>query len=204
MKMNKKLIVATAACAALLIGSISTSLAWLKAEASPVTNTFTSSTIGVNIKEGESLTETSGSYKMVPGWTITKDPMAWVTEGSEDAILFVKVEESSNFDYFMTYQLADGWTVLSSTSDGNNTNSGDENNTYVIYRTVDTSKMGQANAFQILKDDAVTVKGEVTKEDMSGSFSQPTLKFTAYAHQLYKNEDNEAFEAQDAWDNINS
>lgn len=202
MKMNKKLIVATAACAALLVGSISTSLAWLMDDADPVTNTFTPSTIGVEIKEGTELNLTSGEFKMVPGWTITKDPKAWITEGSEDAILFVKVEESANFDKFMTYALATGWTVLESTEAGNNNVFDGAEDTYVIWREVPADQIG--DAFQIIENNNVTVRESITKEDMQTPFVNPELKFTAYAHQLYKNEKSEKFDPQEAWENINS
>ena len=58
------------------------------------------------------LTETEEEYKMVPGYTIHKDPKTTVVKGSEECYLFVKVEKSANFDSYMTYEMADGWTAL--------------------------------------------------------------------------------------------
>ena len=128
---------------------------------------------------------------MIPGWDITKDPKTWITTGSEDAYLFIKVEESDNFDTFMTYEIADGWTELE-----------DEDGVY--YREVTSDQMGETNAFAILKDNKVTVKGTVTKEMMTADdFAQPTLTFTAYASQLYKN-NNTKFTAAEAWSNLDT
>ena len=202
MKMNKKLIVATAACAALLVGSISTSLAWLMDDAAPVTNTFDPSTIGVELEE------TTTSYKMIPGWDISKDPKAWVTTGSEDAILFVEVTESANFDTFMTYAIAEGWTLLTDNSmTGNNiVTDGTTNGTYVIYRKVTSSNEDAyddiGTEYQVLAGNTVSVKGGVTKEMMpADESSKPTLTFTAYAHQLYQKSGTE-FNPVDAWRNL--
>lgn len=174
------------ACVLLLGCFVGGTVAWLTAQTSEVKNTFSTSDIGVELKE------TTTEYKMVPGWDITKDPKAWVTEGSEAAYLFVKVEKSANFDTFMTYEIADGWTELTSVDDDYK----------VYYREVTTGQMGENNASAILKDNKVTVKNTVTKEMMSDEgFTQPTLTFTAYAHQLYKSSGVE-FDVATAWGNV--
>lgn len=176
------------AVVALVSVTIGGTLAWLTAKTTDVTNTFSTSDIGVELKES------TKEYKMVPGWDVAKDPKAWVTEGSEEAILFVKVEKSANFDTFMEYTIADGWTELTSAAG---------TNYKVYYREVTTEQMGESNAFAILKDNKVTVKGTVTKEMMTAeNFTQPTLTFTAYAHQLYQNATTK-FEAAVAWQNLN-
>lgn len=174
------------ACVLLIGGVVGGTVAWLTAESDTVTNTFSTSDIGVELKESENL-----DLQMIPGWNITKDPKAWITDGSEDAFLFVKVEKSANFDTFMEeIVIADGWTKL---EDG------------VYYRKVTTDKQGEDNAFPILKDNKVTVKGEVTKEQMKAltDATLPTLTFTAYAHQLYEREGVE-FTAAKAWENLNT
>lgn len=175
------------ACVLLVGGVIGGTVAWLTAQTSEVENTFSTSDIGVQ------LTETTTKYKMVPGWDITKDPKAWITEGSEDAYLFVKVEKSANFDNFMTYKIADGWIELESAAG---------TNYKVYYREVTSSQMGEGNASAILKDNKVTVKDTVTKEMMSPEdVAKPTLTFTAYASQLMKNNTTE-FTAEQAWNNV--
>ena len=176
----------------LIVGiSVGGTLAWLTATTTPVTNTFTTSDIDITLTE-TGATDNAKSFKMVPGYTINKDPKATVMAGSEDCYLFVKLEESANFDDFMTYDLADGWTKLPGV-DG------------VYYRTVLTAEMG--TGFSVLKDDQVTVKYTVTKGDMEAltENTYPTLKVTAYASQLYKSNSTAAdadnkFTPADAWD----
>lgn len=166
----------------LIVGiSVGGTLAWLTATTTPVTNTFTTSDIEITLAESDNL-----DLKMVPGYTITKDPKATVVAGSEDCYLFVKLEKSTNFDDFMTYDIADGWTELPGV-DG------------VYYRTVLTAEMG--TGFSVLKDDQVEVKNTVTKDHMKNltQTTYPTLKVTAYASQLYKNA-SEKFTPADAWD----
>lgn len=196
-------------------------VAWLTAQDDPVVNKFSPSTIGVELKEHtydaatDKLTtdvtdDGVSNYKMVPGWTIPKDPEAWITENSEDAYLFVEIKESTNFDDFMTYAIADGWTLLTGVEDfGQIMTDGKidtaANDTYVIYREVaagaTATTMGDANAFQILENDQVAVLDTVKKEDMPVAGAEPTLTFTAYAHQLYK-ANGQKFDASDAWNNL--
>ena len=84
--------------------------------------------------------------------------------------------------------MADGWTALDGVDN-------------VYYRTVDTANMG--TAYSVLKDDQVTVKGEVTKAMMNAltDDTYPTLTVTAYASQYNKNA-TESFAVNEAWTNI--
>lgn len=174
----------------LVIGCVAGgTLAWLTATSNEVNNVFTTSDIGVSLEESDNL-----NLKMVPGWTITKDPKATVTAGSEDCYLFIKVEKSANFDDFMTYAIAEGWTELSD-ADGVY---------YMIFDSKDTTnenKMG--TAYSVLKNDQVKVLDEVKKEDMNAltEDTQPNLSFIAYAVQLYR-ENGTQFTAAEAWDMV--
>ena len=105
------------------------------------------------------LTETTTNYKMVPG-------------------------KSANFDSFMTYDMADGWTELPSV-------------TGVYYREVAATTA--ATDFSVLKGDSVSVKDTVTKADLNALTQNtfPTLTFTAYAVQ----KDNVA-DAATAWSKL--
>ena len=200
---NSKPLALLLACTLLVGCLVGGTVAWLTATDDAVTNTFSVSDIGVELEE------TTTEYKMIPGWDIAKDPKAWVTEGSEDALLFVKVEESENFDDFMTYAIATGWNPLGETdADGKAVNG-------VYYREITSTQMGKANAASILAGDKVTVKDDVTKEDMEADdFTAPTLTFTAYAHQLWETNkptdmtdtdavDAAKFDPADAWANLN-
>lgn len=174
-------------------GVIGGTVAWLTDKSDTVVNTFTDSDIDIT------LTESTGTeYKMVPGYTISKDPKVTVKAGSEKCYLFVKLDKSNNFDSFLTYRIAEGWEQL---KDAENK---DVNGVY--YRVVDTNEMG--TAFSVLKDDQVTVLGTVTKEMMNelknNSNLQPTLTVTAYASQYQKNNNasDNAFTPNEAWENI--
>ena len=183
--MKKKGLALVLALTLLVVCVVAGTLAWLTAKSDVVTNTFTTSDIKVELKE-----TTGTEYKMIPGYTITKDPKATVLAGSEECFLFVKLEKSQNFDTFLTYEMAEGWTLV-------------PGETNVYYRKVQTADIG--TAYSVLKDDQVTVKGEVTKEMMNAidndTAAKPTLTITAYASQLNKNA-TETFTAAEAWNNI--
>ena len=176
--MKKKLTVSLAVLALVACMAAGATLAWLTAKTSSVTNTFTYGDINIELKE-----TTGESYKMVPGNTIAKDPKVTVKANSEACWLFVKVEKSTNFDEFMTYGIADGWTKLDGV-DG------------VYYREVDSPT--DDTVFDVLKDNSVTVKTTVTKEQFNSLTSNPTLTFTAYACQ----KDNVSTATQ-AWNLVN-
>lgn len=168
-------------------------LAWLTAKTETVTNTFTTSDISVE------LTETAGgddhTFQMIPGYTIAKDPKASVKAGSEECWLFVKLVKSSNFDEFLQYEIAEGWTQLKEDKDGNDITD------LIYYRKVESDDIG--TEYSVLKDDEVTVLDNVTKEMMADllSTTYPTLSVTAYASQLHKNAETE-FTAAEAWANV--
>ena len=186
--MKKKGLALVLALTLLVVCVVAGTLAWLTAKSDVVTNTFTTSDIKVELKE-----TTGQEYKMVPGYTITKDPKATVLSGSEECFLFVKLEKSANFDTYLEYVIADGWTKLDGVTDT------------VYYRVVDGTTNQIGTAYSVLKDDQVTVKGEVTKEMMNAidndTAAKPTLTITAYASQLNKNA-TETFTAAEAWGNI--
>lgn len=170
----------------LVVGAtIGGTLAWLTDTSEQVVNTFTDSDIDIELSE-----ETGNTYKMVPGYDISKDPKVTVKTGSEKCYLFVKLEKANNFDSFLTYEIADGWTPL----DGVNG---------VYYRVVDATTTD--TSFSVLKGDKVTVLGSVTKAMMDGlsEANYPKLTVTAYASQYQKNAET-AFTVNQAWTNISN
>ena len=192
MKANKKVIAMVVALALAVCGIIGGTVAWLVAKTESVTNTFTYGDINITLDEtdtgdddGNDLTN---EYIMVPGNTIEKDPVVTVMANSEDAYLFVKMEKSDNFDSFMEYEMADGWIALDGVEG-------------VYYREV--TKSDADAEFAVIKDNKVTVKGDVTKEmlnelDAEGKSDYPKLVVTAYAVQ--RDADIEAINtAAEAW-----
>lgn len=179
--MKKKVLILVLALALALTAVVGGTLAWLTATSDEVVNTFTTSDIKVELKE------TKSDFKMIPGYTIAKDPKATVLSGSEECWLFVKLEKSADFDSYLTYDMAEGWTLV-------------DGQTNVYARKVESADIG--TAYSVLKDDQVTVKGDVTKDMMTAAANnQPTLTITAYASQLHKNA-TEDFTAAEAWANI--
>lgn len=175
----KKKVLSIVAVVLVLCCAIGGTLAWLTDKTASVTNTFTVGDINIDLTESKNL-----NLKMVPGNTITKDPKVTVQANSEACWLFVKVEKSANFDSFMTYDMADGWTELPSV-------------TGVYYREVAATTA--ATDFSVLKGDSVSVKDTVTKADLNALTQNtfPTLTFTAYAVQ----KDNVA-DAATAWSKL--
>lgn len=170
-------------------------LAWLTAQSDTVVNTFTTSDINVKLAESKGENTSDGkSFKMVPGKSIEKDPKAWVVAGSEDCYLFVKLEwENNENKQYLDWDIAEGWQLVL-------------NQTNVYYRVVTASQMsndnGATNSYPVLKNNTVTVSGNITKGQMNAftDATLPKLTVTAYASQLYNN--NTQFTPEAAWSNV--
>ena len=187
-KSNKKLLsfgsrtfVLTAAIIVIIGGVISGTVAWMFIKSDPVHNTFSYGDMKIE------LTETTGvgggeegdgerTYSMTPVDSedpdagIAKDPTITVTGGTVDCWVFVEVKKSDNFDEYMEYALADGWSKL----DGENG---------IYYREVlESAEMKQ---IPVLADNKVKVKSDVTQAQLDAMEEKdyPTIEFTAYAVQ---------------------
>lgn len=180
----------------LLLGCVTGgTLAWLTDKTDEVVNTFTTSNIDITLTE-TGATNNRASFKMIPGYTIDKDPKVTVVEGSEDCWLFVKIDESDNLRSYVSYTVADGWNKLIEDKDGNPLNG-------IYYRAVLTT--APEKAFSVLKDDKVTVLDTVTKtmmEDLAKEgATQPTLTFQAAAVQYYST-NSTPFSVTEAYDKV--
>lgn len=200
---------------ALLVGTaVGGTLAWLTDKTDTVKNTFTVGNIDID------LTETKEPYKMIPGHTLHKDPKVTVVDGSEDCWLFVKINESTapDLDTYIAYAIAEDWEVVTGEKGsgevviGRKVMKGAETKTFsVLGAGTFTDNMGttdNTDDFTIEWGiDQVGVKPSVTKDMMdaikNGTVQNPTLTFTAYATQLYKNNTTE-FSALDAWNQAKS
>lgn len=191
------------ALALLAGGAVGGTLAWLLDSTDKIENTFSPSSIDVT------LSETTQTYKMVPGWTIAKDPKVQISAGSEDCYLFIKVEKTGGnvtigektygFDDFIAYAIVGGWKTLNvETYPGvyymEIEGAGKKGTEYGIldsgsYRTYTWS------ANQVL------TKPEVTEEMMEAltATTYPKLNITAYAVQLYKS-NTVKFSPAEAWE----
>lgn len=176
--MYKKILILTLSLTLLSLAAVGGTLTWLSEKTDPITHTFVAGDINLELKEN-----TGTSYKMVPGTTIEKDPRVIVEAGSEACYVFVKLEESANFDDFMTYVVADGWQALNSYPG-------------IYWRDVDANE-NEEQTFFVLKDNTIMTKSEVTKDELNAltEQTQPKLTITAYAVQQAALED-----AVQAWE----
>ena len=148
--------------------------AYLKKTTSVVTNTFTKGG-GIDLSLYEHKWTGSGlnngvivydnSYSIVPGNTYAKDPTVEINTNGMECYLFIKVEASATLASCITYQIADGWTLLS----GN-----------VYYRTVTASSTLR---YPVLKNNQFSVANTVTETALDALGSNSALKFTAYSIQ---------------------
>lgn len=177
--LGKKTMALAAVLAVILCATIGGTIAYLMDQTDPVVNTFTYGNVNIKLEESDPNIDGDNdpatmphTYYGLPGQTIAKDPKVTVTEKSVACWLFVKLEKSDNFDDFMTYEMAEGWTKLD----------GYDN---VYYREVSESDEDQK--FQVIKGDEIYVKTSVTKEMIDGLTGEnaPTLTIKASAVQKY-------------------
>ena len=165
--MKKKTVALLLALVLVLGVAAGGTLAWLIDKTDPVVNTFTYGNINITLTES-----TGNNYKIIPGKDITKDPKVTVKATSEACWLFVEVKEEGTFVADkVTYSIADGWTKGDGTKIPAN----------VYYREV--GAVTADTDFSVLKDNKITVKDTLTKEDIKDITTNPTLTFTAYACQ---------------------
>ncbi len=170
MKNKKKLITTVVALALVLVCAVGATLAYITTKTEKVTNTFTVGDVSIDLDEP---TADEDDFKLVPGNVITKDPTVTVEKGSEASYLFVKVETTNDFDTYVDYSIADGWTALGDAYPG------------VYYMVTDAiPSTGTDASYSVLTDNKVTVKADLTKDQLDAIGNNlPTLSFTAYAVQ---------------------
>lgn len=152
-------------------------------------------------------TPDGNTYEMLPGEEYLKDPEVTVKTGSVSCWLFVKLEENGgvtitngdgstttyDFDDYLTYEVAEGWTQLISDTDLDENGLLDNPVEGVYFRCVDEDLTAQEDVFYpVLLNDKIVVQTTVTKDmlnalDNNGqdvdSATYPTLAITAYAVQ---------------------
>ena len=191
--MKKKTIALILSCVLVLGCAIGGTIAWLTDKTQSVTNTFTVGNVDITLQETDTTHDNvtgndNKSFKMIPGTKLAKDPSVTVKHGSEACWLFVKVDESTNLDEFISYTVDQSWTAGEGTGDGKNGVP-----VGVYFREVSATDAANGITYNVLTSNTtytngyVTVKADVTKEMMDGlnteGATQPTLTFTAYAVQ---------------------
>ena len=193
-KKTLKMLVTALSVVLIICLSVAGTLAYLQLKTNSVVNTFSPSNIDLKLEETatEGGTSTANTYQMIPGVVYAKDPQVTVTSDI-DCYVFVQVQESGNFDTYMTYAIANGWKLCPTGTEEIDTVA---NDTYVLYREVSAAEAKNGKSFCVLAGDAqnangiVTIKSEVTKAQMDALYDEdgnvidlPTLTFTAYAIQ---------------------
>ncbi len=220
MKNRKSLLIvlAVAMCVCVCVGG---TIAYLIDSTQTIKNVFAPSSA-----DGEALkiTETSETYKIVPGFTDTKDPKVEL-DNDIDVFLFVKVTEVNNIAQaasegtdalkYITWSAANGWTKLEA---GQNETFAValKNNESVYYRKVAAGTTEKS--FQFLKDNKVSYPEALTKQQLDAiktaegnENTQPELVFQAYTIQQLKSTSTDengevtetTFTAMEAWNVLN-
>lgn len=173
-------IVATVLVCACIVGG---TFAWLMDKTDAVKNTFTVGMIDIELAESvDTDKNNTQEFKMIPGETITKDPVVTVKAGSEACWLFVKIEETDTKN-LLDWQIASGWTALAGEAG-------------VYYRQL--NETATDTPYPVLKDNQVSVSEDL----VNGETALPTLTFTAYAIQYSGFNDSAKTEAENvalAW-----
>ncbi|MCD8025521.1 MAG: hypothetical protein LUF33_00935 [Clostridiales bacterium] len=154
---------AVALAAVLLIGGAS--IAYLQDSTPTVTNTFETNSVNVDLTEDET------EFEIIPGTSEEKNPTVTVT-ATVDSYVFVKVVDRTQG--LVDYEIADGWTLLKSTTSGVAT-------TNIYYRKVTGSDNEQS--YSVLLNNNVSYDASLTNEDLAAASGKVTLAFTAYAIQ---------------------
>ena len=169
--------------------SVAGTYAYLTDKTATIKNTFTVGNVNITLAETFN-TDTNNDNEpdawqaqLIPGKEYFKNPVVTVVPGSEKCWLFVKFEENGNAANYLDYTsllAAPDWTQ----GDGTNIPAN------VWYRVVD--KNATNNAFHLLDGDTVTIRDDVTNENMEAA-SKAELAYTAYACQF------EGMTAEQAW-----
>lgn len=172
--MRRKVILLSICAILLSVTTVTGALALMFDQESKV-NTLTVGSVRIDLQEtptddGDDDPTTNTYHMLTAGEVITKDPLITVAPGSVDCWLFVQLEKSENFDDYLSYELASGWTEL-------------VNYPGVYFRTVAADAADRE--FHVFADDAVQVHSTLTEEELSAVEEEdaPTLKVTAYAVQ---------------------
>lgn len=177
--MNKRNAIILLSVAIALFITLGTTLAYLISYTLTLDNTFSIGDVSISLSES-----TGDKYKIIPANPIKKDPKVTVHKNSENCWLFVKIEETSDFNIYMTYEIADGWSQLA----------GYKN---IYYRAV--SKSTNDSIYSILKNDTIYTRDNITEEMLNTITDNPRLNFSAYAIQQQTIDTPSV-----AWGNINA
>lgn len=185
MKSKKRSILIVCLALALVAAAVLGTIAYMTAQDSK-TNTFTVGSFN-KPTDPKNPDQTLDSYliepnwvensKLVPGGSVAKDPKVGIGAGSEDAYIYVYVDNKTLTDAnkkLVTFTLGDGWTAVTG-----HAVAGDADNTYVgglfKYNTKLTGDTWTSNVF---------TKVDVSENANTTDFAaKPQMTVYAYIHQ---------------------
>lgn len=195
---NKKIILAV--LAVVIVGfSISGTIAWLT-RVSEITNTFTVGTFSVpttdpitqeEIEIDGNLYEPSwdskADHKLLPGALFEKDPYVGMGPGSEDAVVYVKVE--NNISEKVYFELNENWTAVDEYSEKYEVAQlSEENNKYVYGLFKYTGNNGilsasDADSWTNPLFDEIIVADDANIDDFSVNEGEGRIIVKSFLHQ---------------------
>ena len=186
MKSKTRSILTVCLALALVAAAVLGTIAYMTAQDSK-TNTFT---VGSFNKPTDPLNpeQTLDSYliepswveksKLVPGGSVAKDPKVGIGAGSEDAYIYVYVDNKTLTDAnkkLVTFTLNDGWTAVE-----NHAVAGNAENTYVSGLFKYNTKLTTAGNWTTNVFKKVDVSADANSTDFE---SNPQMTVYAYIHQ---------------------
>ena len=191
MKSKTRSILTVCLALALVAAAVLGTIAYMTAQDSK-TNTFTVGSFN-KPTDPDDPEQTLDSYliepswvensKLVPGYSVTKDPKVGIGAGSEDAYIYVYVDNKTLTDAnkkLVTFTLNDGWTAVT-----DHAVAGDAPNTYVSglfkYNPPLTGGNWTTNVFT-----KVDVSTDANTTDFA---TEPQMIVYAYIHQATDGED---------------
>lgn len=184
---NKKMLVLVAAIALLLCVAVGGTLAWLTAESTEVKNTFTATSLSVELEETKPTGKDTWVQPLLPGATYDKDPSVKLGTESANAWVFVEIVEENNdlsagSGNKVTYTIGSDWVQVKN-GDAAVTTSTPGSVGIWMYKKEALTKT--STAVPLLtggtgNKGSVTVNTAVTSDDMT---ALPSITFHAYALQ---------------------
>ena len=167
--------------------AITGTLAYMSAQAAPVTNTFKFGNMEITLDEskvdenGQIITGegaqrvVKNEYKVTPGATVAKNPTVHVVKGSEKCYVYVSVQNNMLIDgkEVASYTPNAGWTKI-----GENTA---EHTVVYKYNNVVDASSGTKDLTPVFSQ--VTFDGNDITLDNVGQLNDKTIVINAYAHQ---------------------
>lgn len=167
--------------------AITGTLAYMSAQADPVTNTFKFGNMEIKLDEskvdekGQIITGEgaqrvfANTYKVTPGATVDKDPTVHVQQGSEKCYVYVSVQNNMLIGNkeVASYTPNTGWIKIGESADGHT----------VVYKYNNVVDASSATQDLTPVFSQVTFDGNTITRENVGDLDGKTIVINAYAHQ---------------------